>query len=89
MDKAEFKRVLKDFTVHQDFNLNPDESHVDFIIDGLFQIQEKHGLKYCPCRLRSGDRQKDLDLICPCNFFSQDVWTQKGECWCGLFAKRK
>jgi ferredoxin-thioredoxin reductase catalytic chain len=50
--------------------------------------EKKYGLRLCPCRLRDGTREKDLELICPCNFKAQGVWKDKGRCWCGLFVKR-
>jgi ferredoxin-thioredoxin reductase catalytic subunit len=50
--------------------------------------ENNFGLKLCPCRLRDGTRNKDLELICPCNFKIQDTWKNKDMCWCGLFFKR-
>ncbi|UCH42418.1 MAG: hypothetical protein JSW16_06265 [Dehalococcoidales bacterium] len=76
------------FTEDNDFVLNPDESHVSTVIDGLFANEKEYGLKLCPCRLRDGTRKLDLELICPCNFKTQDVWRDEGRCWCGLFIKR-
>lgn len=78
------------FTEKNDFMLNPDKEHVDTIIEGVHKNEEKFGLKLCPCRLRDGTRENDLELICPCNFKTHDTWKdeKKGYCWCGLFVKR-
>ena len=55
----------------------------------IFEInEEKFGLKLCPCRLRDGSKERDMELICPCNFFKQDVWREQKRCWCGLFVKK-
>lgn len=89
MNKEEILESWKRFTENKDFILNPDTYHVDKIIDGVFENEKKHGLKLCPCRLRDGTREKDLELICPCNFKIQEKWKIKGECWCGLFVKRE
>lgn len=69
------------------FKLNPDQEWVKSLALGVLNNEKNHGFKYCPCRLASGDKEKDLALICPCNFFIQDTWKKKGECWCGLFHK--
>lgn len=58
------------------------------LADGVLNNEKNHGLKYCPCRLRTKDFDKDIKLICPCNFKSQNTWKEKGECWCSLFVKK-
>jgi len=67
--------------------LNPDMEKVRALAKGVLHNESKYGLKFCPCRISSKDREKDLKLICPCNFKIQRVWQEKGECWCGLFFK--
>jgi ferredoxin-thioredoxin reductase catalytic subunit len=44
-------------------------------------------LRLCPCRLRDGSRERDLELLCPCNFKHHDTWRNEGRCWCGLFVR--
>jgi ferredoxin-thioredoxin reductase catalytic chain len=88
MNREELRMAWERFTEKNDFMLNPDKSLVDMVIDGVLENEKKHGLRLCPCRLRDGTREKDLELICPCNFKTQDVWKDKGRCWCGLFVKR-
>jgi len=89
MNKEEIKKVFERFTENNDFMLNPDEEFVDKIIDGIRENENKFGLKLCPCRLRDGSRERDLELLCPCNFKVQETWRTQGRCWCGLFFKRK
>ena len=67
--------------------LNQDTEKVRALAKGVLHNQEKYGLKFCPCRISSKDREKDLKLICPCNFKIQKSWQERGECWCGLFFK--
>lgn len=88
MDKGQIRKAFERFTEKNDFILNPDNEHVDKIIDGILKNEEIHGLKICPCRLRDGTKDRDLQLICPCNFKIQETWKEKGRCWCGLFVKR-
>jgi ferredoxin-thioredoxin reductase catalytic chain len=88
MNPEEILKAWKDFTENNDFAINPDTKHVDMLVEGVLQNEKKYGLKLCPCRIRDGTRQRDLELICPCNFKIQDVWKTKNMCWCGLFFKR-
>ncbi|HHQ45227.1 MAG TPA: hypothetical protein ENN13_03715 [Candidatus Altiarchaeales archaeon] len=88
MNRDEIKGVWERFCGKNDFRLNPDEEHVEMVIDGLLENEKACGLKLCPCRLRDGSRERDLQLICPCNFKAQDTWRTKGQCWCGLFVKK-
>ena len=89
MTPEELRKVWGNFTEKNDFMLNPDKSHVDIVVEGVLNNEKKSGLKLCPCRLRDGTRERDLELICPCNFKIQDTWREKGMCWCGLFVKRQ
>ena len=88
MNRDELKAAWEKFTDNNDFILNTDEDMVSMVIDGVLSNEEQYGLKLCPCRLRDGTRKRDLELICPCNFRIQDVWSNEGRCWCGLFIKR-
>ena len=88
MDKNELIKVWDKFTEGNDFVLNPDRKKVGMLADGVLNNEKNHGLKYCPCRLRTRDFEKDLLLVCPCNFKMQKTWREKGECWCSLFVRR-
>jgi len=60
------------------------------LLEGLFENERNHGLKYCPCRLTTKKFKEDLKLICPCNFRSHETYRNREdrECWCGLFVRR-
>jgi len=93
MNREELRKVWENFCEKNDFVLNPDKEHVDMIVDGVLENEKKFGLKLCPCRLRDGTREKDLELICPCNFKTHQTWlkptsNKKPMCWCGLFVKK-
>jgi len=80
--------IWKNFDQKNDnFKLNPDREWVKKLALGVLENEKQYGLKYCPCRLTTGIKSKDIELICPCNFFIQNTWEEKGECWCGLFYK--
>ena len=66
------------------YYLNPD---VDFVLDlmeGLLINEERYGYWACPCRLAAGDRAKDLDIICPCDYRDPDL-VDSGACYCALY----
>ncbi len=91
MDKMAFIRAIETFAENNDFQVNPDKEKVGMLLEGIFNNEKNHGLKYCPCRLIAKERDEDLKLICPCNFLIHETYKEKedGECWCGLFVRRK
>lgn len=91
MDKEKFRQAIEDFAEKNEFQVNPNSEKVNMLIDGVFNCDENHGMKYCPCRLIAKDFEEDLKLVCPCNFLIHETYKDKedGECWCGLFVRRK
>ncbi len=81
-------KIWDRWTLDKNFKLNPDKIHTETATEGAIENEKKTGLKYCPCRLRTGDFEKDIDLICPCNFKIMKTWQDKGMCWCGLFVRK-
>lgn len=90
IDKDKFQKAIKIFAENREFQVNPNKEKVNMLIEGVFECEKNHGFKYCPCRLIEKDFEKDLKLICPCNFLIHETYKDKddGECWCGLFVKR-
>jgi ferredoxin-thioredoxin reductase catalytic chain len=89
MNAAEVMAAWADFAAPNDFRLNPDREHVATVLEGVLASQQVCGLRLCPCRLRDGSRERDLELLCPCNFKRHDTWRGEGRCWCGLFVKKE
>ena len=87
----EFRAAIERFTAGNEFQLSPDRDKVDLLLSGIFENERNHGLKYCPCRLRCKDWEEDLRIVCPCNFTIHETYkgVPDGECWCGLFVRRK
>jgi|TARA_B100001971_G_C18093034_1_gene484556 ferredoxin-thioredoxin reductase catalytic subunit len=67
--------------------LNPNGKIVDRIINGLLKNKQKYGAIYCPCRVVTGDKEKDKEIICPCIFHKKEIELQ-GQCLCQLFVKK-
>ncbi len=66
------------------YHLNPDTEFVKALIAGLLINGERYGYASCPCRLASGEKGEDLDIICPCDYREADL-AQYGSCFCALY----
>jgi ferredoxin-thioredoxin reductase catalytic chain len=67
------------------------EKHLDLtmqLIDGLLKNKERYGYMSCPCRLASGSRENDRDIICPCDYREPDV-KEYGSCYCNLYVSKE
>lgn len=91
MTEVDFRKAIEKFTEGNQFQVNPDTKRVDTLMEGIFNCEKNHGMKYCPCRLITKDFEEDLKLVCPCNFLIHETYKDKedGECWCGLFIRRQ
>jgi ferredoxin-thioredoxin reductase catalytic subunit len=68
------------------WSLNADEKTLATVIKGLVRNKMKFGHPYCPCRLRSGDEEKDRAIECPCVYHQEEV-ASMGHCHCHLYFK--
>ncbi len=66
------------------YHLNPDIEFTKGLVESLLVNEKRYGYPNCPCRLSSGDKQKDLDIICPCDYRDPDL-AQYGACFCALY----
>lgn len=57
------------------------------ILDQMLELKKRYGYMVCPCRLSSGDREKDRDIMCPCVYRDEDV-KEFGFCYCGLYTDK-
>ena len=64
--------------------LNPEEKTVNTLVSGLLKNEARYGYRSCPCRLSTGDYNKDCDIICPCAYRDWDL-DAYGRCYCGLY----
>lgn len=67
--------------------LNKDQNTLDDLLDGLVDNKTNLGYQSCPCRLASGKRELDRDLICPCDYALKDV-PEFGACYCNLYMRQ-
>src|SRR4030042_2137624 len=66
------------------YHLNPNIEFTKELVKGLLFNQERYGYRACPCRLSSGKKEEDIDIICPCYYRDPDL-SDYGTCYCGLY----
>ncbi|MDA8106011.1 MAG: hypothetical protein M0Z71_11615 [Nitrospiraceae bacterium] len=76
--------VLKTAQEPKGYFFNKDKDVVSDLLDGLIRNSARYGYMSCPCRLASGDYERDRDIICPCVYRAADV-KEFGSCYCGLY----
>jgi len=55
------------------YHLNPDVEFTKALVRGLLTNEKRYGYQACPCRLASGRKEEDLDIVCPCDYRDADV----------------
>lgn len=63
---------------------NNDRERTFDLLRGLLINRDRYGYMSCPCRLASGKREQDTDIICPCVYRQPDV-AEFGACYCQLY----
>jgi len=66
------------------YHLNPDTPFTKELVKGLLVNEKRYGYWACPCRLASGHKEEDLDIICPCDYRDPDL-DDYGACYCALY----
>ncbi len=87
MDLERIYENLKKYASIRGVELNKDKEFVSDLIRGLLKNEERYGYRSCPCRLASGDMEKDKDIICPCIYSEADI-REYGRCYCGLYVSK-
>ncbi len=89
MTEEDIKKLIEDYKEYSKkngFQLNPNDLVVENIVKKLLENQEKHGARYCPCRMLTGDDEEDKKKICPCVWHKKEI-EEMGHCHCNLFAR--
>jgi ferredoxin-thioredoxin reductase catalytic chain len=64
--------------------VNPDIGFTKTLIRGRLKNKQRYGYESCPCRLASGNRSEDIDIICPCDYRDEDI-AEYQSCFCGMY----
>ncbi len=81
-----YKKLEKD-TEASGYHLNPDTAMTRELLNGYLVNQKRFGYPSCPCRLASGKKEEDLDIICPCDYRDPDL-EDYGGCYCSLYVSK-
>jgi len=76
----EYYERLKAIQEPKGYYFNIDQKVTFELLEGLLVNRERYGYMCCPCRLASGDRNLDKDIICPCIYREADV-AEYGACY--------
>jgi ferredoxin-thioredoxin reductase catalytic subunit/glutaredoxin len=76
--------VLRKIQEPKGYFFNRDKERDFDLLRGLLTNMDRYGYMSCPCRLASGIREKDQDIICPCVYREADV-EEFGSCYCQLY----
>ena len=77
-------QMLKKVNEPKGYYLNGDKEKTYELLRGLLTNKARYGYMACPCRLASGTRESDADIICPCVYREEDV-AEYGSCFCSLY----
>lgn len=83
-ETRELQGKLEALASKKGLRLNPQQDMAARLIKGLIVNQKKFGYRACPCRLATGDRDSDRDIICPCEYRDADI-EEYGSCYCALY----
>jgi ferredoxin-thioredoxin reductase catalytic chain len=82
--KAKIRAQMEEYARQTGYRLNPDREVVDSLITAFAKRTDRFGQPYCPCRVMTGDPEKDKAIICPCIYHREEIAGQ-GICHCHLF----
>ncbi len=88
MDVQQLYQSLKEIQEKKGYHFNADRETVFELLEALLINKARYGYMACPCRLASGDKEKDKDIICPCAYRDQDV-QEYGSCYCNLYVSKE
>ena len=87
MDAQKLYEMMKKVQEPKGYYFNEDRERTFELLDALIQNKERYGYMGCPCRLLSGDRENDRDIICPCTYSVPDI-AEFGSCYCNLYVSK-
>jgi ferredoxin-thioredoxin reductase catalytic chain len=80
MTAAQLYETMRKIQEPLGYFFNRELDKVFDLLNALLLNRDRYGYMCCPCRLASGDREWDRDIICPCVYREKDVW-EYGRCY--------
>jgi len=87
MNTEELYEMLQKSQEAKGFLFNADRGLVNDLLNSLLINKARYGYMSCPCRLATGEREQDKDIICPCEYRDPDVH-EYGSCYCALYVSK-
>jgi ferredoxin-thioredoxin reductase catalytic subunit len=88
MDAQALYERMKKVQEPKGYYFNKDKQGTFELLEALLVNKERYGYMGCPCRLVSGDRAADRDIICPCVYSIPDI-EEYGSCYCNLYVSQE
>lgn len=80
MTALQLYEMLRKIQEPMGYFFNREKEKVIDLLNGLLLNRDRYGYMCCPCRLASGDREWDRDIICPCAYRDEDI-REYGRCY--------
>ena len=88
MNAEKLYEALRKVQEAKGYYFNKDKERTFELLENLVINKNRYGYMSCPCRLASGDREWDKDIICPCVYREPDV-EEYGSCYCNLYVTQE
>lgn len=88
MDVEKLYEALRKVQEAKGYYFNKDKERTFELLENLIINKDRYGYMACPCRLASGEREWDKDIICPCVYREPDV-EEYGSCYCNLYVSQE
>jgi ferredoxin-thioredoxin reductase catalytic chain len=80
--------LLREVQEPRGYPFNSDRERTMDLLEALIVNRGRYGYMVCPCRIASGDRESDRDILCPCAYREDDV-KEFGSCYCNLYVSKE
>ena len=87
-DVEKLYEALRKVQEPKGYYFNKDKKRVFELLGALLVNKDRYGYMSCPCRLASGNRNNDQDILCPCIYREPDV-AAFGSCYCNLYVSKE
>lgn len=88
MDAQKLYEMMKKVQEPKGYFFNKNKERTFELLEALITNKDRYGYMGCPCRLLSGDRKADRDIICPCIYSVPDI-EEYGSCYCNLYVSKE
>ena len=88
MEVENLYEMLKKTQEAKGYFFNKDRERVFELLEALIINKKRYGYMACPCRLASGNKENDKDILCPCVYRAPDV-EEYGSCYCSLYVSEE